>query len=102
MKIEKFIAAGAVIAVIALTPTIANAQSNTGAQTGNGTAVKQDQHNLNQAEDKMAADKAQRDKDEKNGHPNQAVAAEKNVQKDNSDVKADKKDLSKDKAASQK
>lgn len=100
MKTNKILAAGAVMAAIAFFPLVSSAQSQATSSTPSSSAVHQDKKAVNGQEDKLAADKAKRDKAEMTGHPNQAVTDEKKVQADKKAVKADKSKMSTDKAAS--
>jgi hypothetical protein len=49
------------------------------------------QNGVKKEEDKKAADKAKRNRAEKNGHPKKAVKEEKKVQQDNKQIKKDEK-----------
>lgn len=93
MKLTNVIGGCAFLSVLAFAPVVAKAQSN---QTS--TTVKQDKSATHKDEDKLAADRALRAKDEKSGHPNQAVKEEKAVQTEKKDIKADKKETSEDKS----
>jgi hypothetical protein len=86
MKLSNVIATGAILVAIAFSPVIAHAQD-----------AKQDRKDIRKDEDQKAADKAKRNRAEKNGHPKQAVKDEKKVQQDNKDLHKDRKDLHKDK-----
>jgi hypothetical protein len=73
MKLTNLIATGTLLVAIAFASTTVNAQNG-----------------VKKEEDKKAADKAKRNRAEKNGHPKQAVKDEKKVQQDNKNIKADK------------
>ena len=73
MKLTNLIATGTLLVAIAFASAPVNAQNG-----------------VKKEEDKKAANKAQRNRAEKNGHPKQAVKDEKKVQQDNKQIKADK------------
>jgi hypothetical protein len=73
MKLTNLIATGTLLVAFAVAPVLSNAQNG-----------------VKKEEDKKAANVAQRNRAEKNGHPKQAVKDEKKVQQDNKQIKADK------------
>jgi hypothetical protein len=89
MKLVNLIAAGVLTTAIALAPVVTIAQDN-------NAAVKQEKKDIRKTEDKKAANIAQRNRAEKNGHPKQAVKDEKKVQKDNAKLHHEHKELKKD------
>ena len=73
MKLTNLIATGTLLVAFAVAPVLSNAQNG-----------------VKKEEDKKAANVAQRNRAEKNGHPKQAVKDEKKVQHDNKELKQGK------------
>ena len=76
MKLTNIIATGAILVAIAFSTATVNAQNG-----------------VKKEEDKKAADKADRNRAEKNGHPKQAVKDEKKVQQDNKQIKKEREEI---------
>ena len=86
MKLTNVITTGAILLAFALTPVVSFAQDK-----------QADKKDIKQDQNKLARNKAQRNRAIDKGHPKQAVKDEKKVHADKKDIHHDKKDLHTDK-----